>query len=141
MTTRCAWVTDDPDYIAYHDKEWGVPEHDERRLFEFLVLEGAQAGLSWLTILKKRPHYRRVFGGFDPLRVACFDRTRMMALMNDPGVIRNRLKLQAAVTNARAYLEVQAAYGTFDRYLWGFVDGRPQQNHPESQSSATSPKQ
>ena len=129
MPTRCTWVTDDPDYIAYHDTEWGVPEHDDRRLFEFLVLEGAQAGLSWLTILKKRRHYRRAMEGFDPARVAGFDAARIAALMQNPGVIRNRLKLQAAVTNARAFLAVQEAYGTFDRYLWGFVDGRPQQNH------------
>jgi DNA-3-methyladenine glycosylase I len=128
MPTRCAWLTDDPEYIAYHDTEWGVPEHDDQRLFEFLVLEGAQAGLSWLTILKKRPHYRRAFEAFDPVRVARFDEARIAALMQDPGVIRNRLKLQAAVTNARAFLEVQAACGSFDRYLWDFVDGRPRQN-------------
>lgn len=128
MPHRCAWVTDDPDYIAYHDEEWGVPEHDDRRLFEFLVLEGAQAGLSWLTILKKRPHYRHALDGFDPVRVARYGEERIAALMQDPGLVRNRLKLRAAVTNARAFLEVQGAYGSFDRYLWGFVDGRPLQN-------------
>lgn len=129
MPARCAWVTDDPDYIAYHDREWGVPEHDDRRLFEFLVLEGAQAGLSWLTILKKRPHYRRALAAFDPARVARFDEARIARLMQNPGLVRNRRKLQAAVVNARAFLGVQAAFGTFDRYLWDFVDGRPQQNH------------
>lgn len=132
MPKRCAWVTDDADYIAYHDTEWGVPEHDDHRLFEFLVLEGAQAGLSWLTILKKRPHYRRAFEGFDPARVALFDDARLEALLQDKGLVRNRLKLRSAVDNARAFLAVQEAYGTFDRYLWGFVDGRPQQNRRRS---------
>ena len=129
MPQRCAWVTADAACIAYHDTEWGVPEHDDQRLFEFLVLEGAQAGLSWLTILKKRPHYRLAFEGFDPTRVASFDEARLDALMQDRGLVRNRLKLRSAVTNARAFLAVQNAYGTFDRYLWGFVGGRPQHNH------------
>jgi DNA-3-methyladenine glycosylase I len=128
MPKRCAWVSDDPDYRAYHDEEWGVPVHDDRLLFEFLVLEGAQAGLSWLTILKKRPHYRRAMDDFDPRRVAAYSEDRIAALMQDPGLVRNRRKLEAAVTNARAYLAVQARFGTFDRYIWGFVDGRPQQN-------------
>jgi DNA-3-methyladenine glycosylase I len=129
MPRRCGWVTDDHDYIAYHDEEWGVPEHDDQRLFEFLVLEGAQAGLSWLTILKKRSNYRLAFEAFEPARVAQFDDTRLAALMQNPGLIRNRLKLQAAITNARAFLEIQSTWGTFDHYLWRFVDGRPQQNH------------
>jgi DNA-3-methyladenine glycosylase I len=128
MPTRCAWVTQDPDYIAYHDEEWGVPEHDDRRLFEFLVLEGAQAGLSWLTILKKRPHYRQVMDAFDPALVARYDDGRIAALMQDAGLVRNRRKLEAAVINARAFLAVQARFGSFDRYLWQFVDGRPRQN-------------
>lgn len=128
MPTRCAWVTPDSDYIAYHDEEWGVPEHDDRRLFEFLVLEGAQAGLSWLTILKKRPHYRRAMDAFDPALVARYDEDRIAALMQDAGLVRNRRKLEAAVINARAFLAVQAEFGSFDRYLWQFVDGRPRQN-------------
>ena len=129
MPKRCAWVTDDPDYLAYHDEEWGVPVHDDVRLFEFLVLEGAQAGLSWLTILKKRPHYRRAMDGFDPVRVAAYDEARVAVLLQNNGIIRNRLKIQAAVSNARAFIEVQADYGSFDRYIWQFVDGRPQHNH------------
>jgi DNA-3-methyladenine glycosylase I len=128
MLTRCAWVTRDPDYIAYHDEEWGVPVRDDRRLFEFLVLEGAQAGLSWLTILKKRPHYRRAMDAFDPALVARYDDDRIATLMQDPGIVRNRRKLDAAVANARAVLEVQAQYGSFGDYLWRFVDGRPLQN-------------
>ena len=128
MPNRCAWVSQDPDYITYHDEEWGVPVHDDRRLFEFLVLEGAQAGLSWLTILKKRPHYRRAMDAFDPDLVAAYDDRRIAALLTDPGLVRNRRKMEAAVTNARAFLAVQAEYGTFDHYLWRFVDGRPRQN-------------
>ncbi len=128
MPNRCAWVTDDPRYIAYHDEEWGVPLHDDQRLFEFLVLEGAQAGLSWLTILKKRSNYRLALDGFDPARVARYDQARMRKLMQNPGIVRNRQKLEAAVTNAQAFLAVQEAYGSFDRYIWQFVDGRPRQN-------------
>jgi DNA-3-methyladenine glycosylase I len=129
MPKRCAWVTHDPAYIAYHDEEWGVPVHDDRRLFEFLVLEGAQAGLSWLTILKKRPNYRRAMDNFDPVCVAQYGEDRIAMLMQNQGLVRNRRKIEATVTNARAFLQVQEAYGTFDRYLWQFVDGRPQQNH------------
>jgi len=128
MPKRCAWVTSDSAYIAYHDEEWGVPVHDDRRLFEFLVLEGAQAGLSWLTILKKRSNYRLAMDAFDPVRVAHYDEDRIALLMQNPGLVRNRGKLKAAVTNARAFLQVQEAYDTFDRYIWQFVDGRPQQN-------------
>ncbi len=128
MPTRCAWVTRDPDYIAYHDEEWGVPEHDDRRLFEFLVLEGAQAGLSWLTILKKRHHYRRAMDDFDPALIARYNDDRIAALMQDSGLVRNRRKLEAAVINARAFLTVRAQYGSFDRYLWQFVEGLPRQN-------------
>jgi DNA-3-methyladenine glycosylase I len=129
MPKRCAWVTHDPEYITYHDEEWGVPVHDDRRLFEFLVLEGAQAGLSWLTILKKRLNYRRAMDGFDPVCVAQYGQDRIALLMQNQGLVRNRRKIEAAVTNARAFLQVQERYGTFDRYLWQFVDGYPQQNH------------
>lgn len=114
--------------MDYHDTEWGVPVHDDRRLFEFLILEGAQAGLSWITILRKRPAYRRAFAGFDPAKVARFDRRTTDRLMNDAGIVRNRLKIAAAVTNARAFLAVQEEFGSFSDYQWRFVDGRPVQN-------------
>jgi len=126
--TRCGWAGSDPLYVAYHDEEWGVPEHDERRLFEFLVLEGAQAGLSWLTILKKRESYRKAFAGFDPRRVARFDGRKVATLLADPGIVRNRMKIDAAIRNARAFLEVQREHGTFDAYLWRFVGGTPRRN-------------
>ncbi len=126
--TRCAWAGSDPLYLAYHDEEWGRPLHDDRRLFELLVLEGAQAGLSWMTILRKREHYRRVFDGFDPAIVATYDEARVQQLLQDPGIVRNRLKIAAAIQNARAYLVVQQEYGSFDAYLWLFVGGRPIQN-------------
>jgi DNA-3-methyladenine glycosylase I len=125
---RCGWVIDDPRYRAYHDTEWGVPVGDDRVLFEFLILEGAQAGLSWKTILDKRDGYRRAFADFDPRRVATFDEARMAALMEDPGIVRNRLKIRAAVTNAQAFLAVQREFGSFAAYQWDFVDGRPRQN-------------
>ncbi|HMM55170.1 MAG TPA: DNA-3-methyladenine glycosylase I [Candidatus Desulfobacillus sp.] len=125
---RCGWCGTDPDYIAYHDEEWGVPVHDDRRLFEFLVLEGAQAGLSWLTILKKRPAYRHAFSGFDPARVARYGRREHARLLADAGIVRNRLKIEAAIDNARRFLAVQEAFGSFDAYLWRFVGGRPRQN-------------
>ena len=128
MPTRCPWATSDPVYVAYHDEEWGVPLHDDRRLFEMLVLEGAQAGLSWLTILKRRDGYRRAFDGFDPRVVARYGKGEIARLLADSGIIRNRLKVRAAVTNARAFLDVQAEFGSFDRYIWNFVDGRPLQN-------------
>ncbi len=130
--TRCAWAGDDPLYIRYHDEEWGVPLRDDRALFEFLILEGAQAGLSWLTILRKRPNYRRLFAGFDPELVARFDDARREALLRDPGIVRNRLKVAAAIGNARAFLDVQAERGSFADYLWDFVDGRPLQNRRRS---------
>jgi DNA-3-methyladenine glycosylase I len=114
--------------IRYHDEEWGVPVHDDRRLFEFLVLEGAQAGLSWHTILSRREGYRAAFAGFDPEAVAAFDARRVSRLLRDPGIIRNRAKVQGAVGNARAFLEAQREFGTFDRYIWGFVGGEPVQN-------------
>lgn len=132
VQVRCPWATDDPLYIAYHDREWGVPLHDDRALFEFLVLEGAQAGLSWLTILRKRENYRRAFDGFDPAAVARFDEARVAALLGDPGIIRNRLKINAAVGNARAFLKVQDEFGSFAAYMWAFVGGRPIVNRWES---------
>jgi len=122
---RCAWVADDPLSVAYHDEEWGVPAHDDRVLFEFLVLEGAQAGLSWMTILRKREGYRKAFDGFDVRRVARYDARRIARLLADPGIVRNRLKIAAAVTNARALLDVQEELGSFDRFVWSFVGGRP----------------
>lgn len=125
---RCHWCGSDPLYVEYHDTEWGVPVHDDRRLFEFLILEGAQAGLSWITILRKRPAYRRAFDDFDPEKVARYDRRRIARLMQDPGIVRNRLKVESAVKNARAFLKVQEEFGSFATYQWRFVDGRPVQN-------------
>ena len=125
--SRCSWATT-PAMIAYHDKEWGVPQHDDRILFEFLILEGAQAGLSWTTILKKRENYRRAFSGFDPVRIARYDDARMNRLLTDPGIVRNRAKIAAAVQNAKAFLRIQKEFGSFDAYVWQFVDGRPMQN-------------
>ena len=122
---RCQWTGSDPRYVAYHDEEWGVPVHDDRLHFEFLVLEGAQAGLSWSTILNKRDNYRRAFDNFDPAAVAAYDEEKIAALLSDPGIVRNRLKVNAAVRNAQAFLRVQEEYGTFDAYVWPFVGGRP----------------
>ena len=122
---RCTWCAGSELQTAYHDREWGVPVHDDRKLFEFLILEGAQAGLSWSTILRKRAGYRRSFALFDPRRVARFDARRRAALMRDPGIVRNRLKIDSAITNARAFLAVQREFGSFDRYLWSFVGGEP----------------
>ena len=123
---RCAWVpTDDPLYIAYHDEEWGVPEYDERRLFEMLLLEGAQAGLSWITILRKRENYRHLFDGFDAEKIARYGPKKIATLLDDPGIVRNRLKVNAAVTNAQLFLDVQNENGSFSDYLWQFVDGKP----------------
>lgn len=123
--SRCVWAGNDPAYRDYHDLEWGVPLHDDRRLFEFLVLEGAQAGLSWITILKRRETYRRAFDNFDPATVAGYDDQKREHLLADAGIIRNRLKIESAIANARAFLEIQSSYGSFDAYLWDFVDGRP----------------
>jgi len=125
---RCAWPGDNPLYIDYHDQEWGVPVHDDRRLFEFLILEGAQAGLSWITILRKRDAYRAAFADFDPQVVARFDAAKEAELLSNPGIVRNRLKVAAAIGNARAFLAVQEEFGSFDTYMWRFVDGRPIQN-------------
>jgi DNA-3-methyladenine glycosylase I len=122
---RCPWCGSDPLYVAYHDEEWGVPLHDDRRLFEFLVLEGAQAGLAWITILRKREGYRRAFAGFEPARVAAFDGADVARLLADPGIVRNRAKIASAIANARAFLAVQAEFGSFDAFLWDFVDGQP----------------
>lgn len=123
--TRCPWCGDDPTYVAYHDTEWGVPVHDERRHFEFIVLEGAQAGLSWLTILKRRDGYRRCFAEFDPERVARFGEDEVQRLKTDTGIIRNERKIRATIGNAQAFLAVQEQYGSFDHYIWDFFDGRP----------------
>jgi DNA-3-methyladenine glycosylase I len=126
---RCWWCGDLPLYCAYHDREWGVPVHDDGRLFEFLVLEGAQAGLSWLTILRKREAYRKAFAGFDPSHVARYSSRQVQRLLANPGIVRNRLKVESAVRNARAFLEVAARFGSFSAYQWQFVEGRPVVNH------------
>jgi DNA-3-methyladenine glycosylase I len=128
---RCAWAGQtDSDYSRYHDEEWGRPSHDDKHLFEMLILEGAQAGLSWSTILRKRANFRHAFANFDPKKVARFDARRAAALMLNPGIIRNRLKIDSAITNANAFLGVQREFGSFDRYLWSFVDARPVINRP-----------
>ena len=125
---RCGWAANDPIYIKYHDKEWGVPVHDDKKLFEFIILEGAQAGLSWLTILKRRPGYKTAFANFDVEKVARFTPEKIKKLLLDPGIIRNRLKVNAAVTNARAFIKVQEEFGSFDTYSWRFVSGTPKVN-------------
>ena len=126
--TRCAWVSDDPLYLDYHDHEWGVPVHDDLRLFEMLTLEGAQAGLSWLTILKKREGYRRLFAGFDPEQVARFDSQRIELLLQDPSIVRNRLKVESTVSNAAAVLAVRKSHGSLDAFLWDLAGGTPRRN-------------
>ncbi|MFA7269537.1 MAG: DNA-3-methyladenine glycosylase I [Sterolibacterium sp.] len=126
--SRCPWCGDDPLYVDYHDREWGVPLHEEHALFEFLILEGAQAGLSWLTILKKRDNYRAAFDGFDPSLVAHYGQRQVARLLNDEGIVRNRLKIAAAINNAEKFLALQDKFGSFDSYLWRFVDGQPLQN-------------
>lgn len=131
MKTRCTWATT-PEMIAYHDREWGTPVHDDRAFFEFLTLEGAQAGLSWQTILRKRVHYRKVFGGFDPERLARVTPARIEKLLLDPGIVRNRAKVESTVSNARAFLAIVNEFGSFDRYVWQFVKGRPIVNHPRT---------
>ncbi|UCE03557.1 MAG: DNA-3-methyladenine glycosylase I [Candidatus Latescibacterota bacterium] len=128
MPKRCEWAGSDPLYVEYHDSEWGVPLHDERALFEFLILEGAQAGLSWITILRKRENYRKAFAGFDARKVARFDGRKVERLLRDEGIIRNRQKIEAAIANARAFLQVQKQFGSFDTYIWNFVDGSPIRN-------------
>jgi DNA-3-methyladenine glycosylase I len=128
MTHRCAWCGSDPLYVAYHDREWGVPVRDDPTLFEFLLLEGAQAGLSWITVLRKREAYRRFFDGFDAARIARYSDRKLESLLNNPAIIRNRLKVFGARTNARVFLQVQEAFGSFSEYIWGFTDGQPIQN-------------
>jgi DNA-3-methyladenine glycosylase I len=125
---RCSWCGDDPLYMAYHDQEWGVPLHADRQLFEFLILEGAQAGLSWLTILKKRDAYRTAYYQFDAEKIARFNSRSIERLLNNPGIVRNRLKIEASIDNARAFLEVQDVFGSFDNYIWQYVDHHPIQN-------------
>ena len=134
MSTRCPWAGSDPLYVRYHDEEWGVPSHDDRHLFEMLMLEGAQAGLSWITILRKRAAYRKAFDRFDPRRIATYDAKKLRALLADPGIVRNRLKIHGAVKNARAFLAVQEEFGSFDAYLWRFVGGAPKINRPRTMS-------
>ena len=138
---RCAWVSDDPLYRRYHDQEWGIPCRDDQRLFEMLTLEGAQAGLSWLTVLRRREGYRRAFDGFDPAVIASYDQAKVESLLQDPGIIRNRLKVASTISNARAWLELQAEHGSAADWLWGFVDGEPVLNHwaTPAQVPATTP--
>jgi DNA-3-methyladenine glycosylase I len=128
MKTRCTWCLPDPLYIQYHDEEWGVPLHDDRELFELLILEGAQAGLSWFTILKRREGYREAFDQFDAKKIARYDKKKQAALMNNTGIIRNRLKIESTVSNAQAFLRVQKEEGSFDRYIWSFVGGKTKRN-------------
>ncbi len=142
-TCRCPWVSPDkPDYVAYHDEEWGVPLHDDRRLFEFLILESSQAGLSWYTVLRKRDNYRIAFDGFDPEIIAGYDERKVQELMANAGIIRNKAKILAAINNASKFLEIQSAFGSFDAYIWRFVDGTPVVNEIKSQQDyrVTSPE-
>ena len=134
MPTRCRWPGTDPLYVAYHDEEWGRPVHNDRQLFEMLILEGAQAGLSWITILRKRPAYRKAFDRFDAKKIARYDAAKVRALMRDAGIVRNRLKIAGTVKNARAFLAVQKEFGSFDAYLWRFVGGAPIVNRPTATS-------
>jgi DNA-3-methyladenine glycosylase I len=131
---RCAWAGDDALYRHYHDTEWGVPLHDDRRLFEFLILEGAQAGLSWITILRKRENYRTAFENFDAKRIAAYGANKIESLLHDAGIVRNRLKVAASVVNAQRFLDVQDEFGSFDKFIWQFVEGEPRQNKWRSQS-------
>ena len=128
MKQRCEWCGNDPLYVEYHDKEWGVPVHDERQLFEMLILEGAQAGLNWLTILRKRENYRKAFDHFNAKKIAQYDKAKVAQLLADAGIVRNRLKIAATIQNARAFLEVQKEFGSFDRYIWQFVGSKPKIN-------------
>lgn len=139
---RCAWCGTDPLYVVYHDKEWGVPVHDDRKLFEMLNLEGAQAGLSWITILRKRENYRKAFDNFDAKKIAKYDKKKVAKLLNDEGIVRNRLKIVAVISNAKAFLQVQKEFGTFDKYIWQFVGGKPIVNKRKSSNDipATTPE-
>lgn len=138
MATRCAWVTDDPIYIAYHDNEWGRPVHDDQKLFEMLSLEGAQAGLSWITILKRRENYLKAFDQFEPKKISEYGGTKIDQLMNDKGIIRNKLKIHSVITNAQAFLKIQQAFGSFDTYIWQFVGGKPKLNEWENEEDVPS---
>ena len=132
MKERCVWCGTDPLYIAYHDEEWGTPLHDDRRLFEMLILEGAQAGLSWITILRKRENYRKAFDKFDPKKIVRYDRKKIRSLLADEGIVRNKLKIAATVRNAQGFLAVQKEFGSFDKYIWQFVGGRTLHNRPST---------
>jgi DNA-3-methyladenine glycosylase I len=134
MKTRCAWAGDDALYQSYHDEEWGVPLHDDQKLFEFLILEGAQAGLSWITILKKRENYRAAFDDFDPQIVAKYDEAKIKELLSNPGIVRNKLKVRSAVSNAQLFLDIQREFGSFDAYIWGFTGGKTKINQWKSLS-------
>jgi len=127
--SRCPWCLSDPDYLEYHDKEWGVPVHDDLKQFEFLVLESAQAGLSWLTILKRREGYRRLYDGFDVEKVARYDESKILEMLSDPGIIRNRKKVESSINNAQRFIEIQKEFDSFCNYLWGFIDGKQVVNH------------
>ena len=142
MRKRCDWPGDNTLMIEYHDTEWGMPLHDDRKLFEFLLLDNAQAGLSWQTILNKRENYRKAFDNFDPAKIARYNKRKITSLLNNPGIVRNRLKVQSAVTNAQAFLEIQAEFGSFDAYIWQFVNGTPIRNRWKSLKDipATSPE-
>lgn len=142
MKQRCPWATSDPLYTLYHDREWGMPVHDDRKLFEMLVLEGAQAGLSWITILKKRENYRRAFDNFDPEKIARYDTRKVKQLLKNEGIIRNRLKIEAAIQNAKAFLAVQKEFGSFDSYIWQFIGGKQKANRWKSlkQIPSTTPE-
>ena len=142
MKKRCDWPGDNKLMIEYHDSEWGVPLHDDRKLLEFLLLDNAQAGLSWQTILNKRENYRKAFDNFDPAKIARYNKRKITSLLNNPGIVRNRLKVQSAVTNARAFLEIEAEFSSFDTYIWQFVNGTPIRNHWQSLKDipATSPE-
>jgi len=135
---RCAWAGSDDLYQNYHDTEWGVPLHDDRRLFEFLILEGAQAGLSWITILRKRENYHNAFDNFDPVHIARYDAGKIASLLQNPGIVRNRLKVQSAIINAQKFLEVQEEFGSFDKFIWQFVDGKTKQNNRRSMADIPS---
>ena len=142
MKCRCEWCSSDPLYVAYHDNEWGVPVHDDHQLFEMLILEGAQAGLSWLTILRKRENYRRAFDDFDARKISRYGQKKMDELMSDAGIVRNRLKIEAAIWNAKAFLKIQGEFGTFDSYIWRFVGGSMRKNARRSlkEIPATTPE-
>ena len=128
MKTRCEWAGSDPLYLDYHDKEWGIPEHNDEKLFEMLILEGAQAGLSWITILRKRENYRKAFDNFDPKKIAAYNKTKIQELLNNEGIVRNKLKVNAAVQNAGGFLEIQKEFSDFDTYIWQFIGGKPRKN-------------